>query len=91
MQESVFVYLSIEEKECTLNVPTVKHLDDLQMFVRLFPYFNGNLMYFTNLGLSQLFTLLDKFRDVLILCNYQDPITTFVVVTELDSRYSAPR
>ena len=42
MQESVFVHLSIEEEECILNVPAAKHLDDLQMFVRLFPYFNGN-------------------------------------------------
>ena len=42
MQESVFAHLSIKEKECILNVPAAKHLDDLQMFVRLFPYFNGN-------------------------------------------------
>ena len=42
MQQSVFVHLSIEEKECILDVPAAKHLDDLQMFVRLFPYFNGN-------------------------------------------------
>ena len=34
MQESVFAHLSIEEKECILNVPAAKHLDDLQMFVR---------------------------------------------------------
>ena len=54
MQESVFVHLSIEEKECILDVPAAKHLDDLQMFVRLFPYFNRNhhieeIMCFENL------------------------------------------
>ena len=81
MQESVFVHLSMEE-EGILNVPAAKHLDDLQMFVRLFPYLNGNhrieeIMYFEKLRRSQLLTLLDKFCDVLILCNYQDPATTF--------------
>ena len=81
MQESVFVHFSMEE-ECILNVPAAKHLDDLQMFVRLFPYFNGNhliedIMYFEKLRRSQLLTLLDKFCDVLLLCNYQDPATTF--------------
>ena len=81
MQESVFAHLSIEE-ECILDVPATKHLDDLQMFVRLFPYFNGNhhieeIMYFENLRRSPLLTLLDKFHDVLILCYYQDPATTF--------------
>ena len=37
MQESVFVYLSMEEKECILNVSAAEHLDDLQTFVRMFP------------------------------------------------------
>ena len=41
-------------EECILDVPAAKHLDDLQMFVSLFPYFNGNhhieeIMYFENL------------------------------------------
>ena len=62
-------------------MPAAKHLDDIQMFVRLFSYFNGNHhieeMYFENLRRSQLLTLLDEFRDVLILCNDQDPATTF--------------
>ena len=54
MQESVFVHLSIEEKGCILDVPATKHLDDLEMFVRLFLYFNGNhhieeIMYFENI------------------------------------------
>ena len=76
------LFISIEEKECILDVPAAKHLDDLQMFVRLFPYFNGNhhiaeILYFENLRRSQLLTLLDKFHDVLILCYYQDPATTF--------------
>ena len=54
MQESVFVRLSIEEKECILDVPAAKHLDDLQMFVRLFPYFNGNHQTEKNYGFLKL-------------------------------------
>ena len=47
-------------------MPAAQHLDDLQIFVRLFPYFNGNhhieeIMYFENLRRPQLLTLLDKF------------------------------
>ena len=76
------MFISIEEKECILNVRAAKHLDHLQMFVRLFPYFNGNhhkeeILYFENLRRSQLLTLLDNFHDVLILCYYQDCPTTF--------------
>ncbi|XP_060579018.1 GATOR1 complex protein NPRL3-like [Ruditapes philippinarum] len=78
MQESVFVKLTAEEKECILNVPAAKNLDDLRMFARLFPYFGGTnhieeIMYFENLRRSQLITLIEKFKDVLILCTYQDP------------------
>ena len=81
MQESVFVHLSIEN-ECILNVLAAKHLDDLQMFMRRFSYFNGShriaeIMYFKNLRRSQLLTLLHKLGYVLILCNYQDPAATF--------------
>ncbi|XP_045213441.1 GATOR complex protein NPRL3-like [Mercenaria mercenaria] len=78
MQESVFANLTAEEKECIINVPAAKNLDDLRMFARLFPYFGGRnhieeIMYFENLRRSQLITLIEKFKDVLILCTYQDP------------------
>ena len=49
MQESVFAHLSIEEKECILNVPAAKHLDDLQMFVRY-----GECSKITNTFCSQI-------------------------------------
>lgn len=80
MQESVFSNLTQEEKDCILNVPAAKNLDDLRMFARLFPYFGGTshieeIMYFENLRRSQLLTLVEKFRDVLILCTYEDPAT----------------
>lgn len=45
---------------------------------RLFPYFSGKnhieeIMYFENLRRSQLVTLIEKYKDVLILCTYEDP------------------
>ena len=44
---------------------------------RLCPYFNGKhhieeIMYYENVRRSQLLTLLDKFRDVLVMCQHQD-------------------
>ncbi|WAQ97433.1 NPRL3-like protein [Mya arenaria] len=80
MQESVFSDLSMEEKDCILKVPAAKNLDDLRMFARLFPYFCGKshieeVMYFENLRRSQLITLIEKFKEVLILCTYKDPVS----------------
>ena len=34
MQETAFAKLTAEEKECILNVPAAKNLDDLRMFAR---------------------------------------------------------
>jgi hypothetical protein len=53
-------------------------------FFRLSPYFNGkhhleDIMYYENVRRSQLLTLLDKFRKVLITCTHQDPATAFHV------------
>lgn len=51
---------------------------------RLCPYFNGQhhleeIMYYENVRRSQLLTLLDKFRDMLILCQHEDVgITTWL-------------
>ncbi|XP_069123257.1 GATOR1 complex protein NPRL3-like [Argopecten irradians] len=72
--------LSKEEQECVLSVPAAKNPDDLKLFSRLCSYFNGKhhleeIMYYENLHRAHLVTLLDKFRDVLIMCQYQDPAT----------------
>ncbi|OWF39378.1 Nitrogen permease regulator 3-like protein [Mizuhopecten yessoensis] len=73
-------HLSKEERECVLNVPAAKSPEDLKLFSRLCSYFNGKhhieeIMYYENLHRAHLVTLLDKFRDVLIMCQYQDPAT----------------
>lgn len=49
---------------------------------RLLPYFRGDhhleeIMYYENLHRSDLMSLLDKFRSVLITCQYEDPATSF--------------
>ncbi|XP_025092889.1 GATOR complex protein NPRL3-like [Pomacea canaliculata] len=76
--------LSAADKAAVLKCPAAKNLDDLQLFARLFPYFNGKhhleeIMFYENIRRSQLLTLLDKFKDVLITCCHQDLATTFYV------------
>ncbi|KAI0217016.1 GATOR complex protein NPRL3 [Lamellibrachia satsuma] len=76
--------LSTETKEHIMNIATPDNVEDSQLFVRLCPYFNGQhhleeIMYYENVRRSQLLTLLDKFRDMLILCQHEDVgITTWL-------------
>ncbi|XP_070581227.1 GATOR1 complex protein NPRL3-like [Ptychodera flava] len=72
--------LSYAERLSVLSVPASSNDDDLKLFDRLCPYFRGKhhleeIMYYENLSRSQLITLLDKFRDVLITCSHQDAAT----------------
>uniref|UniRef100_K1Q0G7 GATOR complex protein NPRL3 n=1 Tax=Magallana gigas TaxID=29159 RepID=K1Q0G7_MAGGI len=74
--------LSKEERDCILDIPAARMLEDLKLFTRLFPYFRGDhhleeIMYYENLHRSDLMALLDKFRSVLITCQYEDPATSF--------------
>lgn len=55
--------------------------DDLILLERLcrLGYFNGGhhleeIMYLENIRRSQLLQILDKFRDILITCEYEDPV-----------------
>ncbi|XP_071108105.1 GATOR1 complex protein NPRL3-like [Haliotis cracherodii] len=82
MQESLLSVVTPEVKAAILKCPAAKNTEDLKVFARLCPYFNGQyhleeIMYFENLRRSQLITLLDKFKEVLILCSHQDPATAF--------------
>ena len=50
-------------------------------YYRLCPYFNGRhhleeIMYYENVRRSELLTLLDKFRRVLMTCEHEDPGTS---------------
>lgn len=69
--------LSKAECECILNIPASQNFDDLRLFVRLCPYFNGrhhleDIMYYANVRRSALLALIDKFRDVLYTTQYED-------------------
>ncbi|XP_064625379.1 GATOR1 complex protein NPRL3-like [Lineus longissimus] len=72
------------QKQSLQAVPAASNPEDLKTFAKLSPYFNGkhhleDIMYYENVRRSQLLTLLDKFRSVLITCTHQDPATSFHV------------
>nr|XP_027200002.1 GATOR complex protein NPRL3-like [Dermatophagoides pteronyssinus] len=70
--------LTDDEIEQILSiVPAANNLDDIRLFVKLLPYFDGHhhiedIMYYENLRRSHILTLIDKFRNVLIVCQYED-------------------
>ncbi|MGH0135639.1 UNVERIFIED_CONTAM: hypothetical protein FKN15_057944 [Acipenser sinensis] len=79
MTESLLASLSERERVTILNVPAAQNAEDLRMFARLLLYFRGRhhleeIMYNENMRRSQLMTLFDKFRSVLVVTNHEDPI-----------------
>lgn len=69
--------LSKGECECILNIAASQNYDDLRLFARLCPYFNGrhhleDIMYYANVRRSALLALIDKFRDILFTAQYED-------------------
>lgn len=68
------------ERIAILKVPAASNVEDLTLMVKLWQkgYFKGEhhleeIIYFENLRRSQLLQLLDKFRDVLIMYETEDP------------------
>ncbi|XP_061604368.1 GATOR complex protein NPRL3 isoform X2 [Phyllopteryx taeniolatus] len=79
LTETLLASLSDHERQFVLNVPAAQNPEDLRMFARLLHYFRGHhhleeIMYNENMRRSQLKTLLDKFRCVLVVTNHEDPI-----------------
>ncbi|KAM9780154.1 GATOR1 complex protein NPRL3 isoform 1-T1 [Neosynchiropus ocellatus] len=79
MTETLLASLSDHERQAILNVPAAQNPEDLRMFARLLHYFRGHhhleeIMYNENIRRSQLKTLFDKFRSVLVVTNHEDPI-----------------
>lgn len=69
--------LNKEEINAILSSPAASNWDDVQLFAKLCPYFDGHhhiedIMYYENLRRSQILTLIDKFRDVLLVFQYED-------------------
>uniref|UniRef100_UPI0037E9159A GATOR1 complex protein NPRL3 isoform X2 n=1 Tax=Semicossyphus pulcher TaxID=241346 RepID=UPI0037E9159A len=79
MTETLLASLSEHERQVILNIPAAQNPEDLRMFARLLHYFRGHhhleeIMYNENMRRSQLKTLFDKFRSVLVVTNHEDPI-----------------
>lgn len=79
MTETLLASLSEHERQVILNIPAAQNPEDLRMFARLLHYFRGHhhleeIMFNENMRRSQLKTLFDKFRSVLVVTNHEDPI-----------------
>ncbi|XP_009298073.1 GATOR1 complex protein NPRL3 isoform X5 [Danio rerio] len=79
MTETLLASLTEHERQAILRVPAAQNPEDLRLFARLLHYFRGHhhleeIMYNENLRRSQLKTLFDKFRSVLVITNHEDPI-----------------
>ncbi|XP_050305472.1 GATOR complex protein NPRL3 [Anthonomus grandis grandis] len=79
-QEELLLDFPDEERSQIFKIPATNMPEDLQLFARLCRkgYFEGNhhieeIMYLENLRRSQITQLLDKFRDVLITYDTEDP------------------
>ncbi|XP_041735672.1 GATOR complex protein NPRL3 isoform X2 [Coregonus clupeaformis] len=79
MTETLLACLTEHERQVILNIPAAQSPEDLRMFARLLHYFRGHhhleeIMYNENMRRSQLKTLFDKFRSVLVVINHEDPV-----------------
>lgn len=77
------------ERSAVRDLPASSNAEDLALMVRLWQagYFKGEhhleeIMYFENLRRSQLLQLLDKFRDVLIIYETEDPAIATLYTTQ---------
>ncbi|KAF9422973.1 hypothetical protein HW555_001516, partial [Spodoptera exigua] len=78
--ESLLDTFTAEERAALANVPASKNTDDLLLLAQLHKkgYFRGEqhleeIMFMENVSRSQLMQLLDKFKDVLITFETEDP------------------
>ncbi|KAM4598543.1 GATOR1 complex protein NPRL3 isoform 2-T2 [Polymixia lowei] len=79
MTETLLASLTEHERQVILSIPAAQNPEDLRMLARLLHYFRGHhhleeIMYNENMRRSQLKTLFDKFRSVLVVTNHEDPI-----------------
>lgn len=80
IHEDLLTDFTEEERAAILKVPAAANAEDLKLLVRLVQqgYLHGmhhleEIMYLENVRRSQLLQLLDKFREVLITCETEDP------------------
>ena len=80
--KEIWQSLSRQERLCILNMQQVVEPEDISFFLRIFPYFKGQhhleeIMYYENVRRSELVTLIDKFRSILITTQHEDPATAY--------------
>ncbi|XP_067011625.1 GATOR complex protein NPRL3 [Anabrus simplex] len=80
IREELLTGFTDEERVAILRIPAAACEEDLSLLVRLWRqgYFRGchhleEIMYMENIRRSTLLQLLDKFRDILITCETEDP------------------
>ncbi|PNF21311.1 hypothetical protein B7P43_G02139 [Cryptotermes secundus] len=80
VREELLADFSDEERTAILKIPAAANPEDLHLLARLCHqgYLRGyhhleEIMYLENIRRSQLLQLLDKFRDVLVTCETEDP------------------
>ncbi|CAG0915718.1 unnamed protein product [Notodromas monacha] len=84
------------EMRAILKCPASLEPADLKLFARLFPYFNGmhhleDIMYKANVQRSLLIELTEKFQNVLLTCQNEDPrLSAFYKHEHASSRVIAP-
>ncbi|KAI2798588.1 hypothetical protein RDWZM_004548 [Blomia tropicalis] len=69
--------LAPEEIHAIMTAPAADNVEDVRLFSKLCSYFDGHhhiedIMYYENLRRSQILTLIDKFRDVLLVYQFED-------------------
>ena len=80
--KEIWQTLSKRERSCILKMQRIMDPEDMAFFLRIFPYFKGQhhleeIMYYENVRRSELVTLIDKFRSILITTQHEDPATAY--------------
>eukprot|EP00794_Sanderia_malayensis_P000093 gene93-698_t len=69
--------LSKHEQRSIIKMKVTTDIEDIHFFLRLCPYFRGlhhleEIMYYENIRRSELLTLIDKFRSILVTTQHED-------------------
>lgn len=76
----IFIEHNISDKDQQYIFKAFEHKseNDIDLFIRLMPYYNGTynieaIIFYEKLNRSDMITFLDKFKDLLIVTEYEDP------------------
>ena len=81
--KDMWASVSKKERMCILKMQQTVDPEDITFFLRILPYFKGQhhleeIMYYENVRRSELVTLIDKFRSLLITTQHEDPATAYI-------------